>query len=450
MQTTVTTIPTELLRSDYSETQEKTELPLTVYSCRFSTGHGRGAGMSDQMSFVNICLIAKDGRSVMHRISPVNDPQMARHGIEMMCQIIDDAVGADCQAVLSHPENASSTTNTTTTPSGYTLPPKPPPAPRARFQEGTVDEVVFLAPELGPLAGVLVGTESGTWVLEELQVASSRTHHIDRFICRRLLGNQPGQGAAFLPPVAPGAQVYGSGDLQRVLTKEQATTLHALNMDAYQDLKKRLLTTTALLTAGGAGVAGLAAGLDGAVPFALGGLAGVAYQWLLQQSVDGIVATTATPGSSPFGRGSPSPPRIEIRGEERPLSATATLDDPAVFIDFVEVDPDGTIVVQQKPPRTAAPVQRNILGSPAVRIAFIAALTGLTVSLLSGNMPEGATGLPTLQREQMWQLVLAVMGFMSYKVALISVSLSSPAAPAEVAKPVMRRTTTNNSNGQQN
>ena len=51
---------------------------------------------------------------------------------------------------------------------------------KTRFQEGAVDEVSFLAPEVGPLAGVLVGVESGSWGLEEVTVSSSRTGHVDR------------------------------------------------------------------------------------------------------------------------------------------------------------------------------------------------------------------------------------------------------------------------------
>lgn len=35
--------------------------PLTVYSCRFSTGHGRGAALSDPMSYINLCLIGAWG-----------------------------------------------------------------------------------------------------------------------------------------------------------------------------------------------------------------------------------------------------------------------------------------------------------------------------------------------------------------------------------------------------
>ncbi len=47
-------------------------------------------------------------------------------------------------------------------------------------QEGAVDEVSFRAPELGPLAALLVGPEAGCWVCEEVDVSSSRTGHTDR------------------------------------------------------------------------------------------------------------------------------------------------------------------------------------------------------------------------------------------------------------------------------
>jgi hypothetical protein len=44
-----------------------------------------------------------------------------------------------------------------------------------------VDEVCFLGPELGPLAAMLVSPEGGTWSLDEVTVASSRTNHTDRW-----------------------------------------------------------------------------------------------------------------------------------------------------------------------------------------------------------------------------------------------------------------------------
>lgn len=47
-------------------------------------------------------------------------------------------------------------------------------------QEGAVDEVSFSAPELGPLAALIVGPEQGRWLCEEVDVSSSRTGHTDR------------------------------------------------------------------------------------------------------------------------------------------------------------------------------------------------------------------------------------------------------------------------------
>ena len=38
----------------------------------------------------------------------------------------------------------------------------------------------FLGPELGLLAGLLIGPEAGSWLLEEAHISSSRTRHMDR------------------------------------------------------------------------------------------------------------------------------------------------------------------------------------------------------------------------------------------------------------------------------
>lgn len=48
------------------------------------------------------------------------------------------------------------------------------------MQEGAVDEVSFVAPELGPLAGIMVAPEGGSWVCDEVDVYSSRSNHTDR------------------------------------------------------------------------------------------------------------------------------------------------------------------------------------------------------------------------------------------------------------------------------
>lgn len=43
-----------------------------------------------------------------------------------------------------------------------------------------MDEVSFLAPELGELAAVLIAPEAGSWMCDEVDVFSSRSKHMDR------------------------------------------------------------------------------------------------------------------------------------------------------------------------------------------------------------------------------------------------------------------------------
>jgi hypothetical protein len=76
-------------------------------------------------------------------------------------------------------------------------------------------------------------------------------------------------------------------------SQEQAAALHAIGMSDYSDMKGRLLLLTALLTVGGSGIAGLWHGLEAAIPFALGGMAGIAYQFLLQLGADAALPSAA-------------------------------------------------------------------------------------------------------------------------------------------------------------
>jgi hypothetical protein len=48
------------------------------------------------------------------------------------------------------------------------------------LQEGSVDEVSFMAPDLGSLAAILVAPEGGSWVCDEVDVFSSRSKQMDR------------------------------------------------------------------------------------------------------------------------------------------------------------------------------------------------------------------------------------------------------------------------------
>lgn len=42
-------------------------------------------------------------------------------------------------------------------------------------------EAACAGPELGPLAGLMVGPEQGGWQVDEVTVVSSRTAHVDRY-----------------------------------------------------------------------------------------------------------------------------------------------------------------------------------------------------------------------------------------------------------------------------
>jgi hypothetical protein len=72
-----------------------------------------------------------------------------------------------------------------------------------------------------------------------------------------------------------------------------------MSLADYSALKTRLLLTTALLTLGGSGVAAIASGVDAAVPFAIGGMAGLLYQLLLQLGADAAVASAASKPDAP-------------------------------------------------------------------------------------------------------------------------------------------------------
>jgi hypothetical protein len=60
---------------------------MTVYTIRLTTGFARGAALSDPCSGVNVCLVGRDGRAVLHRISPVNDPIESRAHTEEICEV---------------------------------------------------------------------------------------------------------------------------------------------------------------------------------------------------------------------------------------------------------------------------------------------------------------------------------------------------------------------------
>lgn len=428
---------------------------MTVYTIRLTTGFARGAALSDPSSGVNVCLVGRDGRAVLHRISPVNDPIESRAHTEEICELVDEdaSVGADCSGVLPSPEPQSRGTpsaraaSNAAAPSQQALPrppsvstvgrAPPPPPPKRRFQEGSVEEVVIYGPELGPLAAVLVGTESGSWYLDEMDVSSSRTNHIDRFVCRRLLGAKQGEGADCLRPVPADSVVYGQGEEAVMLTKDEASALYGLGLAEYGGFKARLLATTGALVAAGGSVALVAGGVSAAVPFLAGGATGLLYQWLLMQGVDHLVeASAAPPAAAPKPAAATSQPAVPPPPSFTRPSGGASRGMPPGMVPPQEAQAKQQPLVATAPAAAAAAAVhslvhpspsslRKLLGSPGLRLGVVCSAAALAMVMLAQEGAGVPGGLALGQGAQPWQLAMGAMGFFSYKVALVGASLSS-------------------------
>lgn len=254
-----------------------------------------------------LCLIGKDGRSAIQYVPPVHDPRSARDMVLDICSRVDaESARVDCSLTPALLEDEAEAAGGSATPAV---------AVHRRFQSGQNDEMSFAAPELGPLAAVLVAPERGTWDLEELIISSSRSGHVDRFINRVLLGDARGaQPAVQLAPVAADAVLYGD----QALSPRQARRVRQATAEDYVQLKSRRATVSTLYGHGWAPVpeshrgarlpqcacrilAGtwalvgigsmLLAAMGGAAvaaPFFVGGVGGVVYQKLLQEAVDAL------------------------------------------------------------------------------------------------------------------------------------------------------------------
>lgn len=335
----------------------------TVYTVRLSTGMQRGAALSDPTAGIMLCLVSGNGTALLHRVPRVNDPEITEQEVRNICSSIDEeGAGANCAVALHAAAKHRM--------SGV--------GPRLRFQEGAVDEISFCAPELGPLAALMVGPEQGRWVCEEVDVSSSRTGHTDRFVCREALGEGGREAAAYLRPVPPGSLVYGSGDSAVVVTKAQAAQLYRMNMAQYRQLKAQLVAATAVLVGLGSGMAYAAGGRDLALPFALGGASGVLYQYMLQVAVDSVGS-----GAAAYEDGSAGGPGLRLA-----------------------------------------------LGNPAVRVALAAgALLGATalLPLLGSDVEQAAQAAgsaPSVFRVQ--QIAACLVGFLCYKAAVVGVAIIPP------------------------
>lgn len=341
----------------------------------------RGAYLDDPAAGVLVCLVGDDGSTLLRRVAPVVDPHQVHEEVKRICADAELAPpGADCSIALDAAARLAA--------SGA--------PPTRRFQEGAVDEISFLAPDLGPLAGLIIGTEGGTWLCEEVDVSSSRSGHTDRFVCRSEVGTA-GNPAAYLRPVPPGGVVYGSGDDAVVLSREEAARLRSWSMQQYSTLKGQLLAVTGALVTLGTGATFVAAGPELALPFALGGTSSLAYQYLLQRRVDGVAASTA-----PL-----DPPPREVQPGAA-LTLSLALSNPAV----------------------RAGLMAGGLVASLMLIHMLAGHGGAPGDVLtatsSGGQGEGDPQVMPAAVAEARQVAAGLAGFLMQKVALIFVTVVSP------------------------
>ena len=73
--------------SRYYGIPQEPERPRTVYTARFTTGRGRGAGIEEPAAGVFVCLIGRDGASFLHRVGPLYDAEDAEANLRAICEV---------------------------------------------------------------------------------------------------------------------------------------------------------------------------------------------------------------------------------------------------------------------------------------------------------------------------------------------------------------------------
>jgi len=247
----------------------------TVFTVRVKTSQERNSYLTSENAGIWVCFIGAGGASFLRRLAPLVDAAEASQELQDICEMEDwEDVGANCRSASSSAASATAR------------------GLKKRFTEGSIDEESFIGPELGPLRGIIVGPEEGTWRLHELTVTSSRTGQMDRFICRERMGDgMPDRSAVFLTPLPEDAVVYGSGESAVVLSKEEAKKVYQAGMKDYSDMKRQLTLTNGVLVGSFSTVAALVGGADAALHFLSGGVLGILYQMSLQRAADDLPAS---------------------------------------------------------------------------------------------------------------------------------------------------------------
>eukprot|EP01025_Chloroclados_australasicus_P066264 TRINITY_DN9096_c0_g1_i6.p1 TRINITY_DN9096_c0_g1~~TRINITY_DN9096_c0_g1_i6.p1 ORF type:complete len:341 (-),score=20.05 TRINITY_DN9096_c0_g1_i6:118-1140(-) len=224
-----------------------------LYKVQIQTGDKRGSSLKDVNSGVLLGLVSEDCQLVLQRIKPVYDLEDYTNQSDEILQFLR----------LDQQQNRQTKT---------------------RFLQGQTDFECFEAPQLGDIAGILIGPESGSWYLQEIEIQYD--DKVLRFICNKLLGEGGDCSAEYLPALGPDVVMVGQGTSASYITKEEAVQMQAQNMAHYTRYTQDSLKLLAIIITLGTAVLGLNDQYDSAKAFAVGGILGGLQQLQLQKKID--------------------------------------------------------------------------------------------------------------------------------------------------------------------
>ncbi|KAF3444415.1 hypothetical protein FNV43_RR14107 [Rhamnella rubrinervis] len=242
----------------------------SLYMVKLGTSNVFGSSLSDLNAGILLCLINENGDAILQRIS--------------------------ASLITDYPTGSKNDT--------------------LHFQRGCLDELTFEGPNLGRVAAIWVGLESGQWrlgsvsltVISRIQTSLEEQDEDElqyfgfkyEFEVEDILLGEGSEN--FMVELRPCHVTEVSGaDPSTLFNKSLSESTSLANqgisneesMREYADLKLSLLLYDSLLIFMGTSVASFWAGEHAAFAFLIGGISGFLYLLLLQRSVDGLPATAS-------------------------------------------------------------------------------------------------------------------------------------------------------------
>lgn len=250
-------------------------LSESIYRVSLTTSSNVDSDFSDINVGVLLCMIGENGNSIIHRIPAISSPPPA----------LSDDTAKTVRRTFD----------------------------QLRFQRGSVDIVMFRGPDIGRLAAVWIGPESGSWRFGGLDVmvippSQSMGNPVDNlenlngrnlglyytFRTNDVLLGEGGDSAAELRPFKM-QEISGYDIWMRPLNPTAFSTMETTqdvrgmqqeSLKEYEDLKFSLLLYDAALVTCGTSIAAIAGSREISNGFAIGGVLGFVYLLLLQRAVD--------------------------------------------------------------------------------------------------------------------------------------------------------------------